>query len=60
MNVTRWCGGCAADAVFERFDCADHPGDCVELVCVGCGAGAELGPVRLVAYGREVRISSAA
>ena len=38
----RWCGGCAAEAAFERFDCADHPEDCLELVCTVCGAGVEL------------------
>ena len=37
----RWCGGCAAEAVFERFDCADHPDDCLELICTACGAGVE-------------------
>lgn len=45
MNVTRWCSECAADAAFERFDCADHPEECIELVCVLCGAGIEIGPV---------------
>lgn len=42
MSITRWCSECAADAAFERFDCADHPEDCIELVCVLCGAGIEL------------------
>lgn len=51
MNVTRWCSGCAADVEFDRIDCADHPEDCIELVCVLCGEGIELpapqvGPVR--------------
>jgi hypothetical protein len=48
MNVTRWCSGCAADTAFDTFDCAEHPEDCVELVCVGCGEGFELPPVQVV------------
>ena len=36
----RWCGVCAADAVFDRFDCTEHD-DCLELACSGCGAGLE-------------------
>jgi hypothetical protein len=43
MNPTRWCSGCAAVTAFERFDCADHPDDCVELVCTTCGVGIEDG-----------------
>ena len=39
---TRWCGACAAETAFERFDCADHPEDCLELVCTACGCGVEL------------------
>ncbi len=35
----RWCEACAAEVLFERFDCADHPADCRELVCTGCDAG---------------------
>jgi hypothetical protein len=53
MNVTRWCGDCAADAAFAPFDCAEHPEACVELVCVRCGAGFEAGPVQVV--GARVR-----
>ena len=41
----RWCGECATETPFERFDCADHPGDCLELVCTRCGQGLELAPV---------------
>jgi len=46
MSVTRWCSGCAAEAAFERFDCLDHPEECIELVCVLCGAGFEVPPVQ--------------
>ena len=60
MNVTRWCSGCAADVEFEPFDCADHPEDCIELVCVLCGCGIELPPVRIVAVGVDARVSPAA
>ena len=61
MNVTRWCTGCAADAAFERVDCADHPEDCVELVCVLCGVGIELPPPQPFAgRTRPRRVSSAA
>ncbi|HVF19069.1 MAG TPA: hypothetical protein VNA14_02365 [Mycobacteriales bacterium] len=42
MTEIRWCGGCAAEVAFERFDCAEHPEDCLELVCTGCGSGVEL------------------
>ena len=53
MSITRWCAECAADAVFDRFDCADHPEECIELVCVLCGAGIEVGPVAVpMAAGR--------
>ena len=51
MSITRWCSECAADAAFERFDCADHPEDCIELVCVLCGGGIELALVPGVAAG---------
>ena len=60
MSVTRWCSGCAADAAFERFDCAEHPEECIELVCVLCGTGIEFAPVQVVATVTEVRVSSAA
>ena len=60
MNTTRWCSGCAADAAFERFDCADHPEDCIELVCVLCGAGIELPSAQDVASTSGRRRSSAA
>ena len=46
MSVTRWCSGCAAEAAFDRFDCVDHPEECIELVCVLCGAGFEVPPVQ--------------
>jgi hypothetical protein len=45
MNVTRWCSGCVAETAFAQFDCTDHPEDCVELVCAGCGEGYELAPL---------------
>lgn len=48
MSVTRWCSGCAAEAAFDRFDCVDHPEDCIELVCVLCGAGFEMPPAQPV------------
>ena len=55
MTLTRWCSDCAADAAFERFDCADHPEDCVELVCVLCGGGIEVALVPTpAAPGRRV------
>ena len=38
----RWCGGCAAETAFDRFDCSDHSQDCLELVCTMCGEGVEL------------------
>ena len=60
MNVTRWCGDCAAEAEFARFDCADHPDGCVELVCVRCGGGVESAPVQVVAVALDLRVSSAA
>jgi hypothetical protein len=40
----RWCGECATETAFERFDCADHAADCVECVCTRCGHGFELAP----------------
>lgn len=58
MNLTRWCGGCAAETAFDRFDCMDHPEDCVELVCVLCGEGFELAPVQ-GAKGVVRRVSAA-
>ncbi len=60
MTFTRWCSGCAADAAFERFDCAEHPEDCIELVCVLCGAGIEYAPVQAVPARLELRVSPAA
>ena len=59
MNVTRWCGGCVAETAFERFDCADHAEDCVELVCVVCGGGVEYAAVQ-AEPGEVVRVSTAA
>ncbi|HEU0132916.1 MAG TPA: hypothetical protein VFQ85_18190 [Mycobacteriales bacterium] len=59
MGDTRWCGGCVAETAFERFDCAEHEGDCVELVCVRCGAGVELAPVQVMGK-VAVRVSTAA
>ncbi|HEV2891519.1 MAG TPA: hypothetical protein VGX28_14195 [Frankiaceae bacterium] len=47
MELTRWCGGCAAETAYVRFDCADHPEDCVELVCELCGAGLELAALQV-------------
>jgi hypothetical protein len=41
MLATHWCAGCTADREFASFDCFDHEVDCVELVCVTCGAGIE-------------------
>lgn len=46
METNRWCGGCARETAYVRFDCTDHPDDCVELVCELCGAGLELAPVQ--------------
>jgi hypothetical protein len=46
MTLTRWCAACAADSTFDRLDCLEHPEECVELCCVLCGAGFELGPVQ--------------
>lgn len=60
MNVTRWCSECAADAVFERFDCADHPEECIELVCVLCGGGIEVGPVPAADAPADRRVTPAA
>jgi hypothetical protein len=60
MTVTRWCSDCAAEAAFERFDCAEHPEDCVELVCVLCGGGVELPPAPVKAVPKPARASSAA
>ena len=51
MNLTRWCGGCAADTVFDRFDCLDHGADCVEWVCSVCGGGVEDAPFQLPGVG---------
>jgi heterodisulfide reductase subunit A-like polyferredoxin len=59
MTLTRWCGACAADVTFARFDCREHPEECVELVCAGCGEGFELGPVQAVEE-TGVRVTSAA
>lgn len=60
MSLTRWCSDCAADAAFERFDCAEHPEDCVELVCVLCGGGFETAPVQVVEPAVDLRASPAA
>lgn len=60
MEIQRWCGGCAAETAFVRFDCSDHPEDCVEMVCTLCGGGVELAPVQVVREVVEVRVSSAA
>ena len=52
----RWCEVCAAETVFDRFDCGDHAGDCLELVCSTCGAGIEtagFAPVATTAGGAE-------
>jgi hypothetical protein len=57
MTLTRWCAACAADSTFDRLDCWEHPEECVELCCVLCGAGFELGPVQPAA---ERRVSPAA
>jgi hypothetical protein len=48
MSEFRWCSGCAAEAAFEQFDCADHPEECIELVCALCGAGIEVPPAQVV------------
>ena len=42
MTELHWCDGCAAEVAFDRFDCDDHGGDCLELVCTVCGRGVEL------------------
>lgn len=55
MSKIRWCSGCAADTAFERFDCAEHPEECVELVCVLCGEGIELPPLPATAPARRPR-----
>ena len=61
MSKIRWCSGCAADTAFERFDCAEHPEDCVELVCVLCGEGIELpAPLPVPAARRRRRRAAAA
>ena len=60
MNATRWCSGCAADVELDRFDCADHPEDCIELVCVLCGAGFELPPPQAAVGPVGTRVSPAA
>jgi hypothetical protein len=60
MNTTRWCSGCAAESAFDPFDCADHPEECIELVCILCGAGIEMPAVQVVAVEVKGRVSSAA
>ena len=55
MSVTRWCSGCAAEAAFERLDCVDHPEECIELVCVLCGAGFEIAPVQVAGASAPAR-----
>lgn len=60
MSITRWCSECAADAAFDRFDCADHLEDCIELVCVLCGAGFELAPAQAAAGRAGKRVAPAA
>lgn len=57
MSVTRWCSSCAAEAAFDRFDCVDHPEECIELVCVLCGAGFEVPPVQAGLAGAPVRLT---
>ena len=47
----RWCAVCAAESVFDRFDCDDHGPDCLELVCSACGTGLELVGAGLVEVG---------
>lgn len=42
LTELHWCDGCDADTTFDRFDCAEHEGDCLELVCTICGTGREL------------------
>jgi hypothetical protein len=59
MTVTRWCSECAADAAFERLDRAEHSEDCIELVCVLCGAGFELAPVQGVSVVRGGEVTAA-
>ncbi len=60
MTVTRWCSDCAADAAFDRLDCAGRPEDCIELVCVLCGAGVELAPLQGGSVERGEGVMSAA
>lgn len=60
MSVIRWCSGCAAEAAFDRFDCADHPEDCIELVCVLCGAGFEMPPAQGGSVGTPARTTGTA
>ena len=59
MELNRWCGGCARETAYLRFDCTDHPEDCVELVCELCGSGMELAPVQ-VGSPRKTRPARAA
>ncbi|HEX8004699.1 MAG TPA: hypothetical protein VF519_18585 [Mycobacteriales bacterium] len=59
MDMTRWCRGCAAETAYVRFDCTEHPEDCVELVCELCGAGFELAAIQ-VAGGTAAAAAAAA
>ena len=56
----RWCAECAAESAFERFDCADHPEDCLELVCTMCGEGLELAAPVTAPTAPEVEVEVAA
>ena len=60
MTVMRWCSECAAEAAFERFDCVDHPEECIELVCALCGTGIEVGPVQPARRPARRRVTPAA
>ncbi len=55
MELTRWCGGCAEETAYVRFDCTDHPEDCVELVCELCGAGLELAALQVASLAAAPR-----
>lgn len=60
MPVHRWCSACAAESSFDAFDCADHPADCLELVCRTCGLGIETAGYVAAAAPEPVRVSAAA
>jgi hypothetical protein len=59
MIATHWCGDCSADREFTTFECGDHDADCIELVCVECGAGIEVGATLLVLATVEVPLRRA-